>query len=646
MTDAPNSIALESCPALCPRRVAVVQGVAWLVSMALVVPLELQRITEIRAAGGNWADWFVSMNIETTPFFILLLIAPWLWWWQGRSGDHEREKTSKACSLPAVRKSVDGRAWFFTLVVFSTSLGTSLLTESYPVTEVTDGLSRQTTTLHFGELPPAYHDEYSYLFQAETYLAGRFSYLSNSDVPEIFDQIHVLNEGRFASRYFPGTGLWMAPFVALGHPYWGHWLAGALAAVFYFWATRELAGNFAGLVTGMMMGLSPGLALFSNLLLAHHPCLLGLGLFTFAFLRSLRTGSLTSTFLAGCGLSFAMLCRPMTAAGYGLPFGIVFLVSLFRSSRANGEIVSLRKRLAALAAISLPLLAGFVMLGVTNRAVTGSIGTTPYQLYTDTYTPRHVYGFDNVIRGEQRLGPKVLENYDRWAENLTWPLALENVKSRLFSSWLWTLAMVPLVIGGVVGTWLLPVWDRRWWLVPAAIVSLHAVHVPYWFDGIMHWHYVFETAPAWLMLFGGSTALLFAVWNQSGRRGMKLWWGSLVAVALLTAYVPVEPLWPISKLEAAVSEVAFSRLKHYGFERLLEAQVDQVPALVLVEHDPDDRHIDYINNPPDLKADILVGRFRAERTDLGKVQQAFPDRTIYLYRVKQNDWRRIQPGGP
>src|SRR5207342_1934219 len=80
---------------------------------------------------------------------------------------------------------------------------------------------------HFEGLPPAYHDEYSYLFQARTFLAGRVSFPSH-EAARLFDQMHVLNEGQFASRYFPGTGLWMAPFVALGNPWWGHWFAGAL----------------------------------------------------------------------------------------------------------------------------------------------------------------------------------------------------------------------------------------------------------------------------------------------------------------------------------------------------------------------------------------------------------------------------------
>ena len=68
----------------------------------------------------------------------------------------------------------------------------------------------------FAEMPPAFHDEYSYIFQAKTFLAGR-AYFTPHSHSEFFDQMHVLNDdGVFASRYFPGVGLWLAPWVAIG----------------------------------------------------------------------------------------------------------------------------------------------------------------------------------------------------------------------------------------------------------------------------------------------------------------------------------------------------------------------------------------------------------------------------------------------
>jgi 4-amino-4-deoxy-L-arabinose transferase-like glycosyltransferase len=116
----------------------------------------------------------------------------------------------------------------------------------------------------------------------------------------------------------------MAPFVALGHPYGGHWLAARSVRVLVFWIARELAGDAAKLIAGLLTALSPGMALFSNLLLAHHPTLVGSGVFILGALRLLRNGSLAWGLASGAGLAFAMLCRPMTAAGVALPFGLYF----------------------------------------------------------------------------------------------------------------------------------------------------------------------------------------------------------------------------------------------------------------------------------------------------------------------------------
>ncbi|HID24681.1 MAG TPA: hypothetical protein EYP14_20100, partial [Planctomycetaceae bacterium] len=460
------------------------------------------------------------------------------------------------------------------------------------------------------------------------------------DMPHLFDQMHVLNEGRFASRYFPGVGLWMAPFVAVGHPCWGHWLAGAVTAVFVFGIGRELANNGVGFLAGLLTALAPGQALFSNLLLSHHPTLLGLTLFLYCFMRMQRTRGTIDAVAAGTGLSYAMLCRPLTAFGVGLPFGLVFAAAWLRAiigDRADDRKVFLRLAIG----LGGPILAGLLLLFAYDRAITGSGWMTPYQLYTDTYTPRHVYGFNNVVRGEQRLGPRVLDNYDRWAENLTLPLAMRNVRNRLLASWQWTVGLVPLLMTTIV--FVVRPWqtNRGWWLIGAAIVSLHAVYVPYWYDGIMHWHYVFESGPLWTLLLAGVTGWLIGVWNQEGRTAMPVWWGLVLGAAVLVNWVSLPPFWSPSRLKAGVSEFAFARQKYQVFHELIERAVTERPALVLVEPDPSDRHIDFVVNDPGLDADVLFGRWptadeRRLQEQLKHILRTFPDRTVYRFRA--TDW--------
>ena len=249
----------------------------------------------------------------------------------------------------------------------------------------------------------------------------------------------------------------------------------------------------------------------------------------------------------------------MTAAGFALPFGVVFVVQLarraFNSTQASrtasaprfdrdsiGGLTPPRSPIVALLAMALPLMVGFVVLGIHNRAITGRAMTSPYQLFNDVYTPRHVFGFNNVVRGEQHLGPRVLDHYDRWAENLTPTLAIENAKNRLLAAWQWTVGLVPLLAGLVVfvvghvsnapgsarseapndgnvenvpnGR------DWRWWLIFASIVSLFAVHVPYWFDGMFHWHYVFETGPLWCLVLAAGTDTVCRSWLSAERPRM------------------------------------------------------------------------------------------------------------------------------
>ncbi len=499
----------------------------------------------------------------------------------------------------------------------------------------------------FGDLPPAYHDEYSYLFQAATFLAGRVSYPSYEPLPELFNQMHVLNEGRFVSRYFPGVGLWMAPFLAFDHPWWGHWTAHAIASCLVFWIGRHLADNSVGFLAGVLTAVSPGIGLFSNLLLSHHPTLVGLLTFVLAFLKFRCRLWWVWALLAGMGLTYAMLCRPMTAAGVGLPFGL-WMAWWIATGKGGppacddpstlADRSSCRSRLISGAAVGVPLVAGFIGLFAYNQAITGDGLTNPYSLYTTIYTPRHVYGFNNRIRGEQRLGPKVISKYDEWAENLTPQLAARNVRRRIESSLRWTLGIVPLTLATLVFLLTGGRWSVDWWLLLAAIVALHVVHVPYWFEGIMGWHYVFESAPLWLLIASGAGFALSRQWRTTGHGMMQIWGIGLLGLTLLVNLVTIVPLWP-SRIDTGVAEVSFSRLRYAELFRLVAEATEQRPALVLVRHDDADRHIDYVVNEPGLAGRILYGRYEAAAGDLERVEQLFPHRDLWLFNAATGELR-------
>ena len=643
--------------------------IAWLFSLVLVLFCEHQRWNESALKVGMTRWWLTDWNLDSTPSLWLLLSAPGFWIWRKArrpvSEVSPRFRNTSDASLRVTVPLASGKHFAGSILVACAAWFSSEWVASQPMD--VQG------TVRFDELPPAYHDEFSYLLQARTFLAGRWWLPANTDVPEVFNQVHVLNEGRFASRYFPGTGAWLAPFVAVDRPYWGQRIAGCVAAVCLFLAGCELAGMRVGLVAGLLTAVSPGIALFSNLVLAHHPTLVGLGIFLAAMLRFLRVHTWGAALVAGIGLSFAMLCRPMTAAGFAFPFGLWMAGWLVRPAGA-----SWRVRSTVLAAMGLPLVAGFVVLLVQNHAITGDWRTSPYQQYTDIYTPRHVYGFNNVVRGEKRLGPKVLDNYDRWAENLTPALAARNVFRRAVAGAQWTLGLVPLVMSLVAFCGLTLHEDPRWKWVAASVVSLHVAHIPYWFVGIMEWHYVFETAPLLLLITAGATGSLLRAWRDEGRTAMGIWWGVVLLAALATAYLSVDffvlsavtgtvaviaavaawrgllerrlvvaiavlsaaslgsslmwpaPFWPVSRLDAGVSQVAFSRNKYAAFRERVRQAAGERPTLVLVVADPADRHIDYVTNERGLEETIVVGRYPPDG-DLERIRRAFPQRRIIVF---------------
>ena len=293
-------------------------------------------------------------------------------------------------------------------------------------------------------------------------------------------------------------------------------------------------------------------------------------------------------------------------------------------------------------AMVLPLAVGFAVLAVQNKSITGSLTTSPYQLFNEIYTPRHVYGFNNVVRGEQHLGPRVLENYDRWAVNLTPTLAAENSLKRLLASWQWTLGVAPLLAASVLFLLTGNTRDRRWWLIFSAILSLFAAHVPYWFTGMFDWHYVFESGPLWCLLLAAVTDTLGQSWLAAGRPRMPVWWAFLIGSVVLVNHIEAIPFWYSSKLQAGIEQVAFSRLKYQAFDELLQREVRQRPALVLIEADPSDRHIDYLVNAPSLSAEIIRGRYPVADWPIERVVAEFPERHIYLYRAKSGELRLVK----
>jgi len=623
----------------------------WSLLFAAAAFFEFRRLSSSFDTAVGPVAWLLFWDPETTlPFFCLLSLPLLRWVSAGRgrtrptyvpaanrsTGDVTRH--SQLMGRPSKAAPIAACCLIFLLSVIS----------SYAVgsRNIRVATMLQERNIAFAHLPPAYHDEYSYLLQAETFLAGRVTFPPMTVRPDLFHQMHVLNERRTVSRYFPTTGAWMAPFVAIGHPAWGHWLAGGMASVFFFLAMRQIVHSRAACVGGVLIALSPGLAIFSNLLLAHHPVMLALSIFTWSFLRMMSTSGFCYALLSGTALSIAMLGRPMTAAGFALPFGLWLALHLVRQRGSRVLAVGM----------GLPLVAGLAVLAIFNHEATGSWNRTAYQEYTDTFTPRHRYGFNN---GAARAADdeRVLTRYDKWATNLTPAVAAENVRNRLIASLQWSLAVFPLLFGiGMAAQLCLPqstqcdvitVANRTGLrLLFASVFTLHLVHVPYWFVGIMHWHYVFETAPLLLLLAGAG---MYAAAGQLAeflpRKLAVAWIVCLVAAGLSPGWFAMPVFGGQSKVDGAVSELSFARTRFEYFNATVESAAIRKPALIMIDERDADPQLSYVINPPDLESAVLTCRYPTSRQEVQNLQAAFPARTIYTFNPTTQLFRRWDASG-
>ena len=543
--------------------------------------------------------------------------------------------------------------------------------EYHPLTSVTLLVAAIAGLAHWGLLTwvdsemggatPAYHDESSYLLQAQTigeWLGGaRGKGISlwtqpSAQPEELFDQMHVWNRGVRASRYFPGTGLWLAvcggttdesAVLAIQ-------LAGCLAVVCWTLVAGRLGGNAAAGVAGIFLAVAPGCLLFDNLILAHAPTVLGLGLLYLAWTYQPAYGAQRDptwracwgwSLAAGTGLAGAMVCRPVTAAGVALPLGLVWLTRCFHSRcPVNGCASERRLSLGGTLGLGLPLLVGFAIMAGQNQVITGSFTTTAYSAYTERFTPRHVYGFNNRVRGERQMGSEVWTHYDEWTENLTLPLAGANLGRRLVSSWRYTVGLIPgIVVCGLIAG----VYGRLSTVTRSllgGIVGLHAVYFPYWFDGIMHWHYVYESAPLWILLLAVSSVEVGRQAWLAGQRAVAVVGGLALIVAVVGQLVPVGSPLP-TRLAVGISELRFAKRKYQAFDAVIDQQVRVRPAVVAVIPDPDDRHIDFVRNPAHLDGPVLIVRHLPDRFPLDRFGEWFPGRAVFTVDAKTGDVRRI-----
>ena len=213
-------------------------------------------------------------------------------------------------------------------------------------------------------------DNVARLFQAKTFINFKISTVA-PPYPEFFKTFAiVLKDGRFFSKYNPGSSFVYAIWWKLtGAPGGINPLLGGLTLVFLFFILKRWYDENTAKLTVLFALFSPFYLFMASSYHSHMPCLF----FLVTFLLFLMKGSVSSKWyhfaLAGFFVGMAFATRPYTAILVSLP-GIAWLFAMQRFRNWH------KRFLAFSAAFAIP----FSLLLLYNNALTGNPLQFPFHL--------------------------------------------------------------------------------------------------------------------------------------------------------------------------------------------------------------------------------------------------------------------------
>lgn len=305
----------------------------------------------------------------------------------------------------------------------------------------------------FGRIPHV-QDSIAQLFQARIFAGGRL-WAPAPPLPQLFDYANViLANGRWYSQYPPGHSLLLLPGVLAGVPWLTNPLLGGLTVLGVYLLGLELGGPRIARMAAILGVVSPFLLLMSGEFMSHASALSTITFFLVFFFRALRTARTQDGIAAGIFLCLAVLIRPYSAFGMGIPAGIYGLWYWHR-----------RKRPAkALAYIVAGGMAGLILLLLYNWGTTGS----PTRFgYTALWGQGYGLGFGKGFESQAHSLERGLL--------FTWQRAVK-LNGRLFE---WPLTSLwPIVVALAVKK----SEAKLRWLLLAFPVSLLVAHAFYWYQ--------------------------------------------------------------------------------------------------------------------------------------------------------------------
>ncbi len=432
-------------------------------------------------------------------------------------------------------------------------------------------------------------DEFSYLFQSHALLKGRL-FLESPTPIDAYQVPNVVNNGKWFSKYTIGFPMLLSAGVPFNIPWLINCILGGLAVVLIFLTGKEVYDVKTGVLTSLLLALSPIFTMNAIGLFPHVGHILFILLFTLMFFKTIKPdGKVIYSFFAGLSLGYAILIRPTEPVLYALLF---FFYGIFLLIKEKERRPALFKAFL-LTTLGIALMTGIVLF--VNKAQTGSLTTFAF----NTYTKEEGLGFGvykhSFIRG-------------------VWNLLLS--MSRLF---------VWLIVAGLELAFVsLFEKNRQSKFFAILIFSTIFLYFSYYTIGEI------EYGPRYYFAMMGFLMILSA-------RGILFLQEKIVERFKNSAFISILPImaviFAVFAQYPAILGTAYSHTRsvpHYKAKKMADSSIPAgEKAVILVRSYPGFIAFGQCTNLPELDERILWLIFLDEKTN-DQVRSKYPDRKFYL----------------
>jgi hypothetical protein len=247
-----------------------------------------------------------------------------------------------------------------------------------------------------GIAEPRFHDEFSYLLAADTFVHGR---LTNPTHPMWvhFENIHIINEPTYMSKYPPGQGAILALGQMLtGYPIVGVWLSMALMCAATCWMLHAWVPARWALFAGLFALLNPIVGISGDWAQSYWGGALAAtgGAMVLGGMRNLiRMPKVHHAVMTGLGVAILANSRPFEGLILTMCVGVTLSWECFRRRRFDLRLFA--RRIVAPVLLVVGITA--VWMGYYNYRVTNNVFRLPYQVHEATYGVAPLFVWQNPV---------------------------------------------------------------------------------------------------------------------------------------------------------------------------------------------------------------------------------------------------------